>query len=253
MLDSEEVICVAGERLWFEGSVAIGSLNPEAGWIAVFSSRVCNHRCWPGTLKNSADGTDYCMRPAELFPILQTRRHGIRTISTSDMKNKRLKNSKDLFGAFIRKFHKQRRGRTGDAQTVYANGEFFLAVVAALLSLRMDQEPDVLLADAHELLSNARDFLAGYARQVDSDKERERASFLSLTLKESMHELGYKSYRGFWDAVDRTFDVKQALQLKTRKTFNVATLLAIQRRSAEGKALRARKARDAKRPSGEAG
>jgi hypothetical protein len=34
-LDSEEVICVAGKRLWFERSVAIGSLNPEAGWIVV--------------------------------------------------------------------------------------------------------------------------------------------------------------------------------------------------------------------------
>ena len=169
-------------------------------------------------------------------------------MSKSAMKNRRPKDNKDIYRAFIRKLHEKRVGRTGDARTDYTIGECSLAIVAALLSLRMDQEPDVLLADAHELLSNARDFLAGYALQMDSERERERAASTSLTLKESMRALGYTSYRGFWDAVDRAFDAKTALQLKTRKVFDAKTLLAIQKRSAEGKALRASKARAAKRP-----
>jgi hypothetical protein len=117
------------------------------------------------------------------------------------MKKRRLKDSNDILKPFITKLHERHGGRTGDAQTDYTIAGCSLAIVAALLSLRVDQEPDVLLADAHELLSNSREFLAGYARQVDSEKERERAAKISLTLKESKRALGYKSYGGFWAAV----------------------------------------------------
>lgn len=55
-------------------------------------------------------------------------------------------------------------------------------MVAASLSLRMDQEPSVLLADAQGLLNDAKEFLAEYAPGFDADEEREMASHLSLTL-----------------------------------------------------------------------
>ena len=110
-----------------------------------------------------------------------------------------------IFTELIRKLHRVRSGRTGAKRVAYTLEECSLAVLATLLSLRMDQEPQLLLADAHGLLNEAKDFLSDYAPEFDSDEERKLASHLSLTLKESMRALGYTSYGGFWCSRGRRF------------------------------------------------
>jgi hypothetical protein len=150
----------------------------------------------------------------------------------------------------VQKFRRRRMASTSAKPVAFTLEECSLAIIAALLSLHTDQEPGVLLADAHGLLNDAKGFLTEYAPQFDSDEERKFASYLKLTLKESMCALGFESYGGFWDAVNRAFDVEHALQLKTEKLFDLTALLAIQKCRETGKKVRARKARDAKRHGG---
>ena len=119
-----------------------------------------------------------------------------------------------------------------------------VAALAALLSLRDDScQPHDLLSKAYELLEASKEFMAN--KRLPSIT----IPLPLLTPREAMRALGYKHSRSLWDAVERTFDAAQAANLKTTKKFDMGTLAAINKRNAEGKMLRARKARDAKRPT----
>jgi hypothetical protein len=167
------------------------------------------------------------------------------------MKKKQQDYTKALHDVFLTGLRRKERSHSGDVQPVYSVEVCSLAIVAALISLRMNQEitePDGLLwlADAHGLLNNAKEFLQKYAPEFDSKAKFERSTYFSLPLQEAMRALRFKSYQGFWAAVERTFSAEKVSQLKNTKKFDFVTLEAIAKRNQEGKSLRARKARAAK-------
>jgi hypothetical protein len=170
----------------------------------------------------------------------------------SPMKKKVLKRSKleaqsqRLFAALIKPLRSMAKERDSDGTfTSRSAEEMCIAALAALLSCRNhNKQPRDLLPKAFELLAASKKFMA------DKRLPTITIPLPLLTPREAMRALGYKHSKSLWDAVERTFDAEKTASLKTRRKFDMGTLAAISRRNAEGKMLRARKARDAKRRTG---